>query len=76
MRPAIEIRIRVPHQTQPGLMHKRGGLQRLVGRFVRHFHRCKFTQFAIHQRQQFFGGLGVAVLNGLKDARDVTQSSD
>jgi hypothetical protein len=32
---ASEVWIRVAHQPQPGLMHERGGLQRLLGRFVR-----------------------------------------
>ena len=36
MSPAREIWIRVAHQPQPGFMHQRGGLQSLVGRFIRH----------------------------------------
>ena len=54
-------------------MHERGGLQGLVGRFIRHARRRQLAQFAIDQRQQFIGGLRVAVFDGLKNAGDVAQ---
>ena len=54
-------------------MHERGGLQGLVGRFIRHARRRQFAQFAIDQRQQFIGGLGIAVFDGFKNAGNVAQ---
>src|ERR1039457_302079 len=56
-------------------MHERGGLQRLVGRFIGHARCREFAQFAINQREQFIGGLWVAVLDGFQNAGDVAQSA-
>jgi len=39
MSPAREVWIRVAHQPQPCFMHECRGLQRLVGRFIRHARR-------------------------------------
>jgi hypothetical protein len=39
-----------------------------------HFRRRQFAQFAIDQRQQFLGGVRVAVLDGLKNAGDVANN--
>jgi len=54
-------------------MHQRGGLQSLVGRFVRHARRSQLAQLLIDQRKQFIGGLGVALFDGLKNAGNVAQ---
>jgi hypothetical protein len=71
--PATEVRIRTAHQPQPGLMHERGGLQRLVGRLIRHACHRQLAQFLIDQRKQFIGGLGITVLNGLKNLSKFAQ---
>jgi hypothetical protein len=76
VRAAIELRIRVADQPEPGFVDERGGLQRLVGGFTGHFRRRQFAQFAIDQRQQFIGGLWVAVLDGLKNARYVANDGN
>jgi hypothetical protein len=68
-----KLRTVISNQSQPGLMHQRGGLQSLVGRFVGHFRRRQFAQFPIDQRQQFIGGFGVAMFDGLKNAGHVAQ---
>ena len=75
MSPAREVWIRFAHQPQPGFMDERGGLQRLVGRFIGHFRRRELAQLLIDQRQQSIGGLGIAVLNGLQNAGNVAQSA-
>jgi hypothetical protein len=78
---AIELWIGLANQPQPGFMDERGGLQGLVGRFVRHFRRRELPQFSINQWQQFIGGLGVAMFDGLKyagyvsDGRSYTRSA-
>jgi len=71
--PPIEFRIGLANQAQPGLMHQRGGLQSVVGRFPCHSGRGELAQFAINQRQQFVGGFGVAMLDGFKNAGNVAQ---
>jgi len=73
MSPAREVWIRVAHQPQPGFMHQRGGLQSLVGAFIRHARRRQLAQLLIDQRKQFIGGLRVAVLDGLQNAGNVAQ---
>ena len=76
VRAVLKLRLTViAHQTQPRLMHERGGLQSLVRRFVGHSRRRQFAQFAIDQRQQFIGGFGITVFDGLKYARDIAQSA-
>ena len=54
-------------------MDQCGGLQGLIGRFVGHARRSELAQFAIDQRQQFIGGLGIAVFDGFQNAGDVAQ---
>jgi hypothetical protein len=75
MRPAVVVRISVADQPQPGFMHQGGGLQRLMGRFIGHARGRELAQLAIDQRQQFIGGLGIAVLDGLQNAGNVAQSA-
>ena len=58
-------------EPQPRLMDERGGLQRLVRRFVGHLVGGELAQFFIDQRQQFIGGFGVAVFDGLQNLGDV-----
>ena len=70
-----KLRIVIADQPQPRLMHERGGLQCLIGRFIRHARSRQLAQFAIDQRQQFIGGLGIALLDGLENAGDVAQSA-
>lgn len=43
-------------------MHKRGGLQRLAWRFIRHLVRGELAQFSIDQRQKLLGGFRIALL--------------
>jgi len=49
-----------PQKPQIGLVHQRGGLQRLAGLLVGEFGRCQFSQLLVHQRQELFGGIRVA----------------
>ncbi len=65
----------VPNQPEPGLVDERCRLQRLAGRFGSHFVRRQLPQLLIHQRQQFLGGLGVALRNRVQDARDLAHAA-
>lgn len=58
-------------QPQPSLMHERGGLQRLAGLLDGHLVRGEPPQLIINQREQFFGGVGITLLNTVEDARHV-----
>ena len=58
-------------QAQPGFMNQRGGLESVAGTFARHLVRGQPAQFVIDERQQLLGGLGLALLDGFEDARDV-----
>jgi hypothetical protein len=58
-------------QLKPGLMDKRGGLERLAGICLGHFASCQPAQFVIHQRQQFVGGFRIAAFDGGQVARYV-----
>ena len=52
MRAILKIRLLVRlQQSQPRLMHERGGLQRMSRRLLRHPVRRKFSQLSINQRQ-------------------------
>jgi hypothetical protein len=57
--------------SQPRLVNERGGLQRLAGGFAGHPLRGQSAQFLIDQREKFFGGFGVAVLDAVENARNV-----
>jgi hypothetical protein len=67
---AFPLHILILDQPQPGLMDQRCGLQGLAGRFVGHFLRGKASQLLVNEREQLVGGLAVAVLNGVQNARD------
>ena len=52
-------------------MDQRCGLQRLARLFACHLGGSKPPEFVIHERQQFFGGIEIAVYDRLQDAGDV-----
>ena len=56
-------------------MNQRGSLQRVAGRFVRHFVRSQVAEFRIKERKQFLSDLGIALLNGVEDAGDIAHSA-
>ena len=60
----------VAGEAQPGLMHQRGGLQGVGGRFRPHFLGGQLAQLIIHQRQQFLCRHRVALLCALQNAGD------
>jgi len=61
-------------EPQPRLVDERRGLKGLSGQFARHLRASEFAQLPINKREQFVGGLGVAVLNGIEKARNVTHA--
>jgi hypothetical protein len=65
---------RVHHQSQPGFMHERGGLERLARLFSGHLRGRELAQFVIHQRQQLIAGFGIAFSDQTQDARNFIHS--
>ena len=59
------------NQPQPRLMDQRGGLKRVIGRFVRHLLSREFAELVINERQEFFSGLDVFLMSALEDTREV-----
>ena len=53
-------------QAQPGFMNQRGGLESLAGALARHLVRGQLAQFLINEREQFLGGLGIALLERVR----------
>ena len=74
MSAVCEFLIFLAHQTQPGLVNQRGGLECLTGLFVGHLVRGKFAQLLIDQRQQFVGGSAIALLDGCQDVSDIAHA--
>lgn len=64
----LPTRVRLLGESQPGLVYKRGGLERLTGQLVRHFHSSKAAKFVIHERQRFLRSLRVAEPRAFEDA--------
>ena len=52
-------------------MHQGGGLERVVGRFVRHVPGRQLAQLVVDERQQLRRGVWVAGVDGGQDARDI-----
>ncbi len=57
-------------------MHEGGGLQGMARGFVRHLGSGQLAQLLIDQRQQFVGGLGIAVLDSLKNVSNVANKAN
>jgi hypothetical protein len=72
----FEGRVVAADEAQPNLMHQSGGLEGVTCGAVGHLIRRELAQLRINQRQQLIGGLGVAVLDGLKNAGHVAQLRD
>jgi hypothetical protein len=64
------------HQAEVGLLDQGGGLERLAGLLLGQLRRCQLAQLVIDQRQELLGGLGIALLDGGQDTRDVGHASD
>jgi len=62
-------------QAKPGLMHQRGRLKRVPRLFPRHLGCRKAPQLGVDVRQQFIRSFGVALLDGVEDARHVAHAS-
>ncbi len=71
MSSAIPADILVSGEVQPGLVDQSGGLERLAGRFIRHFVRGEAAQFFIDQREQLLSGRRISPFDGLKNTRHV-----
>ena len=54
------------NQTQPGLMNKRGRLERLTWQFLRQLARGQRTQLFIHNREQLLRGIRVSLFDGIQ----------
>ena len=51
-------------------------LEAVSGSFPRQFRGREAAQFVIDERKQFIGGLGVALLNAVKDACDIAHRAE
>ena len=58
-------------EPEEGFMDKRGGLERLACRLLRHLGRREPAEFVINERQKFLGGLGVALLDAVENASNL-----
>ena len=56
---------------QVGLVHQRGGVERLTGPLLSQLLRGESAQLVIDQRQELVRGLRVALFHGGQDAGDV-----
>jgi hypothetical protein len=65
---------RAADEAQPGFMDECRRLQRLARGFVGHPVRGQPAQFFVHQRQQFVRRFGIAVLDGIEDARHLAHA--
>src|SRR6266446_1558683 len=74
MRAVCKLRLFVAGQAKPSFVNQRRGLERLTRRFVGHLRRRELAQLLIHQREQFVGGVGVALLDGRQDMSDVAHA--
>jgi hypothetical protein len=61
----------VPDEPEIRFMHQRGGLQRLTGILSGQLLGRELPQLLIDQRPQPGGGVWVALLDGVQDARDL-----
>src|SRR6185312_8984566 len=59
------------NEPHPRFMDQRRALQRMARGFLRHPRRGEFSQFLVDERQQFLGGLALAVANCRQNPRDV-----
>ena len=62
-------------QPQPRLMNQGRGLQGLSGRLKGYLVSGELSEFVINKREELLGGLGIAVLKRLQDARHFAHSS-
>ena len=70
VRAVLPIGLLVASQPEPGFVYERSGLKRLAGGFAGHLRGGKFAQFAVNERQQLVGGLGVTLLDAIQDEGD------
>ena len=71
MSAAIPLDVLVADQPQPGLMHQGRGLQGLPRGFLGQPMGSQMAQLLIDQGKQLIGGSGIAMLDGVEDARDL-----
>lgn len=76
MRPILPGLLVGTHQAEPGFMDQGGRLKGVSRGFVGHFVGGQPAQFSIHNRQQFLGALGIALLDRLENPRDIMHRPD
>ena len=64
-------RLVVTAEAKPGLMHERGGLQRLARRFIPHLVRGELPQLVVNQRQQLLRRSWITRFNLAEDLGDI-----
>ncbi len=72
---SVPFLILVANQSKSGFMDQRSGLKGMSGSLLGHFGGGQSPQLIIDQRQQFLGGLRIALLSRLEDTRNVAHAS-
>jgi hypothetical protein len=57
-------------------MHKRGGVERVIGPFLGHIRRGQLAQLVVNQRQELCRGVWVAMLNRIQEASDLVHEAN
>src|SRR5438552_3147486 len=71
---AVPILCRRTHQPEPGFVNQRGGLKGVTRCLLGHFRRRQSAQFFIDQRQQFIGGLAIALLHAFENLGEIAHA--
>ena len=75
MRSVLPVGLRVGAEPEPRFVDERGRLKRVSRLFPRHLGCRQASQLGVDERQQFISGFGIALLDGLEDARDVVHGN-
>jgi hypothetical protein len=75
MRAVGEFRVFSADQPEPGFVDQGGGLESLTRGFIRHPAGRQFAQLVIDQGQELNRGVGITLLDGRQDTRDIAHGS-
>src|SRR5512143_4094049 len=74
MRAVLPAGLRIGPESEPRFMDERGGLECVARWFIGHPMRRHFAQFVINDRQQPFGSTGLALMDVIKDVRQLAHA--
>ena len=67
---AAAVEVLIPDQPQVGFVDQSGRVEGVADDFGGHFHRGQLSQLVVEEREQFRGGLTVAVLGSFEEVGD------